>query len=51
MTDSKKSKFFFAFLSLVVVISILATYYKYVVLKDYQVFTDETVFTESLMEE
>jgi len=47
----KQSKIFFSIFLLLLVVSIIFTYYKYVVQKDFKVFTDEEAFNESLLEE
>lgn len=47
MTD-RKSTFFIITLLFVIVISVLATYYKYVVIEDFPIFTDEEIFYEEL---
>jgi len=39
----KKSTFFFIFLLTVILVSIEFTFYRYVVLKDYTIFTDENI--------
>lgn len=48
---SKKSKIFFNIIILLTVISISVTYYKYVYLNDFEIFTDEEVFNQELLEE
>jgi len=50
MSD-KKSKIFFIIFSLLVVVSITVTYYRYVILRDFTIITDEEAFNESLLEE
>ena len=47
----KKSKTFFAVFSFIIMISIVATFYKYIVLDHYDTFTDEEVFNESLLDQ
>lgn len=47
----KKSKTFFAVFSFIIMISIVATFYKYIVLDNYDTFTDEEVFNESLLDQ
>lgn len=44
----KKSKNFFAVLMLLLFLSVISTYYRYVILKDFNFFTDEEVFYEEL---
>ena len=46
----KKSKIFFTIFSFLVLISIVATYYRYVVLKNFAIFIDEETFNELLEE-
>ncbi|MFA6076940.1 MAG: hypothetical protein WC735_02590 [Candidatus Paceibacterota bacterium] len=50
MLDNK-SKIFFGIFAFLVMISLVATYYRYVILKDFAVVTDEKAFNESLEEE
>mgnify|MGYP001564463127 CR=1 len=47
----RKSKILFGISAFVVMISIVITYYRYVVLKDFEIFTDEEMFNKSLSEE
>jgi hypothetical protein len=47
----KKSKIFFGILITISMISIIATYYRYVLLNDFYIYTDEQLFNESLLEE
>ena len=47
----KKSKTFFAVFSFIIMISIVATFYQYVILNSYDTFTDEEVFNESLLDQ
>jgi hypothetical protein len=50
MLDNK-SKIFFTVLAFLVLTSLAVTYYKYVVLEDFTIFTDEELFNEALLEE
>lgn len=50
MIDTR-SKIFLGILSFITMISIVTVYYKYVILKDFVVITDETAFNQSLSEE
>jgi len=47
----KKSKLFLLIFIFLVAISIIVTYYRYMVLKDFDILTDEELFNESLEEE
>lgn len=47
----KKSKIFLGIFFFLIMISIVATYYKYIIIKDFNIFTDEEVFNEALLEE
>ncbi|MFA5827247.1 MAG: hypothetical protein WC839_01980 [Candidatus Paceibacterota bacterium] len=47
----KKSKILFAIFFLVIIVSIVFTYYHYIILEDFVVFTDEEAFNEALLEE
>lgn len=44
----KKSKNFFAIFSLLIVLSIVIAYYRYMVFQDFNIITDEEVFYEEL---
>ena len=46
----KKSKTFFSIFFFLVIVSIAVTYYRYVILKDFAVFTDEEAFNLALEE-
>ena len=48
--SNKKSKKLFSIFFLVVMISIVATYYRYVIIKDFKITTDQDAFNESLLE-
>ena len=47
----KKSKIFFTIFFSLIVISFVVTFYRYVILKDFDIFTDEEAFNEALIEE
>ncbi|KKP60825.1 MAG: hypothetical protein UR85_C0003G0037 [Candidatus Nomurabacteria bacterium GW2011_GWF2_35_66] len=47
----KKSKIFLGVLSFLAMISIVAVYYKYVIIKDFNIIIDEAEFNQSLSEE
>lgn len=47
----KKSKTFFTLLAFLAMVSLVTTFYKYVILKDFTIFTDEEAFNEALLEE
>ncbi|MFA7315505.1 MAG: hypothetical protein WC059_01730 [Candidatus Paceibacterota bacterium] len=47
----RKSKVLFILLVLVILASTAASYYKYVIIGDYTIFTDEVIFNESLLAE
>ena len=47
----KKSEIFFTVFLLLILFSVAITYYRYVILKDFVVLTDEEAFNESLLEE
>jgi len=47
----KKSKIILKIFLLIVIISIVATYYRYIILEDFVFFTDEEAFNEVLLEE
>jgi hypothetical protein len=49
MLDNK-SKIFFGIFAFLVMASLVATYYRYVILKDFAIFTDEEAFNESIEE-
>lgn len=52
MTESKKeNKIIFGILAFLIMVSIVAVFYRYVVLKDFEIFTDPEAFNESLLEE
>jgi len=51
MITDAKSKIFLRVFSLLVVVSIAVTYYNYVILKNYDFFTDEETFRQALFEE
>lgn len=51
MITDKKSKLFLATFALLMMLSIVATYYRYVILEDYEFFIDEEAFNEALLEE
>lgn len=44
----KKSRNFFAIFVFIIFLSILLTYYRYIVMKDFTYFTDENLFYEEL---
>jgi hypothetical protein len=46
----KKSKKFFYFILFIFLISIIITYYRYVVNKDFLIFVDESEFYQSIEE-
>ena len=46
----KKSKIFFTIFFSLTIIFVLITYYKYMVQKDFEIFTDEELFDESLLD-
>lgn len=46
----KKSKIFFTVLAFIALVSVATTYYRYVLLKDFDIFTDEIIFYEYLEE-
>ena len=50
MTD-KKSKIVLGIFIFFIIISIIITYYRYIMLKDFIIFTDEKAFNEALLEE
>jgi hypothetical protein len=50
MTD-KKSKIFFGLFSFLVMLSLVVTFYKYVIIKDFEILTDEEAFHESLLDQ
>lgn len=50
ITDAKSRAFLIIFAFLVMV-SIVATYYRYIVIKNFDYFTDEEAFNQSLSEE
>jgi hypothetical protein len=47
---NKKSKIFFILLIVFISVSLAITYYKYVILNDFETITDEVLFNESLGE-
>ena len=47
----KKSKIFLGTLAFITMVSLVITYYKYVILQDIEFYTDEEAFNESLLEE
>lgn len=47
----KKSKVLLGTLAFITMVSIVATYYKYVILQDIKYYTDEEAFNEALLEE
>jgi len=47
----KKSQILTVFFALLIMISTVATYYRYIVLEDISYETDEQLFQESLLEE
>ncbi len=49
MTD-KKSKIFFTIFFSLIMISVVVTYYRYVIIKDFEIVTDEETFNESLLD-
>jgi len=51
MTELKKNKILIGIFFSIVTISLVVTYYRYVILKDFDVFIDEKIFNESLLEE
>ncbi len=48
---NKGSKIFFTIFFILVISSVIFTYYRYVVLKDFDFFTDKEAFDASLSEE
>lgn len=50
MLDNK-SKIFFVVFAFLVLTSLVVTYYKYVILENFTIFTDEEAFNEALLEE
>lgn len=48
---NKKSKILFRIFAFLIITSVVATYYRYVISKDFVIFTDEETFNESLLEE
>lgn len=46
----KKSKIFFLFFVVIFITSVVVTYYKYIVLEDFEIFTDEETFNQSLLD-
>ena len=46
-----KSKIFIAIFIISIVISIAMTYYRYVVLEDFSIFTDQELFNQSLIDQ
>jgi hypothetical protein len=50
MLDNK-SKIFLGILSFLIMVSIVITYYRYIILEDFPIFTDEEIFNELLLEE
>ena len=46
----KKSKIFFIVFFSITIIFVLFTYYKYILLNDFEIFTDEELFNESLID-
>lgn len=47
----KKSKIFLGILSFLTMVSFVIVYYKYVIIKDFNIITDEAAFNQSLSEE
>lgn len=47
MTD-RKTKFFFYALIILTAFSIIMTYYKYIILKDYDIHIDQNIFTNDI---
>ncbi len=50
-TMDKRSKIFLTAFAFAAMISIVATYYKYIIVQDIDFYTDEEAFNESLLEE
>ena len=48
---NKKSKIFFTVLIFLIIASVVLTYYKYVILQNFDVFTDEEIFNQELLAE
>lgn len=46
----KNSKTFFKIFSIIILISIIASFYRYIIIKDINFFTDEEAFNNSLLE-
>lgn len=47
----KKSKIILGVFIFIVIVATIATYYRYVILGDFEIFTDEEAFNEALLEE
>lgn len=47
----KKSKILLEVFFLIIIVSIIATYYQYLTSKNFTIFIDEEAFNESLLEE
>lgn len=50
-TMDKKSKMFLGILAFAAMVSIVAVYYRYLIAQDFDFYTDEEAFNESLLEE
>jgi len=48
MINDKKSKIFLGVFAFLMMLSMVATYYRYVILKDFEYFTDEEAFNQAL---
>ncbi len=51
MIVERKSRAFFSVFAFIIMISIVVAYYRYVVIRDFDFFTDEETFYETLLEE
>lgn len=51
MITDTKSRIFLGIFAFLTMVSIVATYYRYMVIQEYEFFTDEEVFNEALSEE
>lgn len=51
MITDKKSKVFLTVFAFIVMLSVVATHYRYIVIKNFDFFADEETFNELLLEE
>ena len=47
---NKKSKIFLSIFLLIMIVSVVVTYYKYILLKDFDISTDADTFNQSLLD-